>query len=291
MRPAAGLLLALIALAWPAGAAPPPQGAPQKSSPKGAPAKTATAKPTATKPAPSASPADLADQLGMLAFDANPLWGTPARETLSRWVGPMRLLVFGKPEDGTDAKAALAELARPTGLSLRTVAGAELARTPPNAFLVVDPDQGAAFNGPFREMLRQAFLDDEREIDAFITHVAARQPCWALPVWADPARRVLKAGVIGIDPTPGREAVRACMHRAVGGLLGLLGPGAFLTASAFAPAGAPRLSRDDERMLRALYGRALKPGMDRASAQSAAAAAFAAPARAKSKAKAPAKTP
>lgn len=229
-------------------------------------AAAAPAAPPAKKPvpvAPAAKPADIAEQLAMLAFDANPQWAIPARTVFSRWAGPLRLFVFGRAEDRADAGEALRLLARPSGLAMRLVSEQEVARLPPNVFLVADENLAAAFRGPLREMLRNAFLDDEAAVDGFISGVVERAPCWVLPVWTGGERLVLKAAVIGADAGRPRTETRACMLRALGGGIGLLGPGAYLPASAFAPQGAAKLSRDDERMLRVMYGKALQPGMAR----------------------------
>ena len=234
------------------------------------------------KPPPSphlvAKAQDVAEQLTMLAFDANPLWSIPAREALSRWVGPMRVFVFGRADDRADAQAALRLLARSTALRLRVIAESEVATAPPNAFVVADENLTGAFRGPLRDMLRHAFLDDEPAIDGFIRDVVDAVPCWALPVWTDPTRRVLKAALIGVDARRPRAETRACILRGLGAGLGLMGPGAFLPGSAFAPGAAARLSREDERMLRVLYGKALQPGMRREDAQAAALKALKTPA-------------
>lgn len=236
------------------------------------------------KPPPAASPpaasaTDIAEQLTMLAFDANPLWSIPPRTVLSRWAGPMRLFVFGRPEDRADAKAVARSLSRPTGLSIRVVTEREIIRARPNAFLVADENLAGAFSGPLRAMLANAFLDDEAAVEQFITEVIATTPCWTLPVWTDATRLVLKATVIGIDITQPRERTRGCIIRTLGAAIGLLGPGAYLPASAFAPNGPSILSRDDDRMLRTLYGRALRPGMTRDESQEAARTALTTPSR------------
>ncbi len=226
----------------------------------------AAAAPVAKKPAPAvpaAKPADIAEQLAMLNFDANPQWAVPPRLVFSRWAGPLRLFVFGRPEDRADAAEALRALARPSGLSMRVVAEQEVARLPPNVFLVADANLPAAFRGPLREMLRNAFLDDDAAVDGFIAAVVETAPCWVLPVWTGADRQVLKAAVIGADAGRKRAETKACVLRALGGGIGLLGPGAYLPASAFAPQGAAKLSRDDERMLRVMYGKAVQPGMAR----------------------------
>ena len=230
---------------------------------------------------PPASAGQLADQLAMLAFDANPEWATPERTVLSRWAGPLRLFVFGRPEDKADARTALFALERPTRLTIRLLNEHQVARTPPNAFIVADADLPGAFRGPLHAMLRQAFLDDESAVESFVATVVARTPCWVLPVWTDAGRAVLKAAVIGVDTRQPRAQIRACMLRGLGGALGLLGPGAFLPGSAFAPGGNGRLTRDDARMLRVLYGPALHPGMTRDEATAAATRAFAPPPRRK----------
>ncbi len=206
----------------------------------------------------------------MLAFDGNPMWAIPVRDALSRWVGPMRLFVFGRKEDRADAQAALRALARPTGLKLRLVLEQDVARDPPNAFIVADENLPAAFRGPLRGMLRNAFLGDEETVNEFIVTVIDRTLCWALPVWGDAGRTVLKAAVIGIDITQPTPEASACALHGLGAALGLMGPGAFLPASAFAPGTATRLSREDDRMLRVLYSRALHPGMRREEVLSAA---------------------
>lgn len=259
MRRLAALLLLLLAAAAPAREAPKP----------------AAPKPTAAKPA-AARPEDLAEQLAMLAFDANPLWSVPARVVLSRWSGPMRVLVLGRKEDEADARAALRAL-RPSGIAMRAVTPSEAGRQRPNVFVVAHEYLPQAFQGPLRGMLRNAFLEDEAAIDSFILGVVMATPCWTLPVWADGQRLVLKAAVVGVDASLPREQSRACILRGLGGALGLLGPGAWLPGSAFAPGTAARLTRDDDRMLRTLYGRALHPGMTREEAQAAALKALAAP--------------
>jgi hypothetical protein len=236
----------------------------------------------APKPAPAPPPArpeDIAEQLGMLQFDANPAWSTPARSVLSRWAGPMRVFVFGRPVDKGDTWAALHALARPTGIAMRVVSEKEVVRSPPNVFVVADENLAGAFRGPLREMLRNAFLDDDRAAATFVRDVIDTQPCWVLPVWTDAGRTVLKSAVIGVDARGVRAETRACVLRGLGGALGLLGPGAFLRASAFAPGTVSRLSREDERMLRVLYGRAMRPGMGRDEALAAAQAALAPPLR------------
>ncbi len=255
-----------------------------------APAKDKARPAQAAKPAPAAPatrPEDLAEQLVMLAFDANPLWSVPARSALSRWAGPLRLFVFGRKEDRDDAQSAMRAL-RPSGITMRVVAERDVVRQQPNAFLVVDEQLALAFQGPLRGMLRNAFLGDEAAVDGFIASVVMATPCWTLPIWTDESRLVLKAALIGVDAALPRAQSRACILRGLGGALGLLGPGAWLPASAFAPGTASRLTRDDERMLRALYGRALRPGMTREETQAAAVKAFAAP-PAKARKKAPAK--
>jgi hypothetical protein len=238
-------------------------------------------RPAAPKP-PAAKPEEIAEQLAMLAFDANPLWSIPARALLSRWSGPLRLLVIGRKEDTADARAAMRAL-RPSGISMRVVAEADMARQRPNAFLpnaflVVHEDLPQALQGPLRGMLRNAFLGDEAAVDSFILRVVMVTPCWTLPVWTDASRLVLKAALIGVDAALPREQSRACILRGLGAALGLLGPGAFLPGSAFAPGTATRLTRDDARMLRTLYGRALHPGMTRQEAEAAALKALSAPA-------------
>lgn len=232
--------------------------------------------PSVTASVPVASATDLAEQLTMLAFDANPLWSIPPRTVLSRWAGPMRMFVFGRPEDRADAQAAARSLASPTRLSIRVVAERDIVRAQPNAFLVADEDLAGAFRGPLRAMLANAFLDNEAAVDGFIADVIATTPCWTLPVWTDATRRVLKATVIGVDITQPRELSRACIIRGLGAAIGLLGPGAYLPASAFAPGGPAKLSRDDDRMLRTLFGPALRPGMTREKTQETARQAFAA---------------
>lgn len=272
MRRLAVLLLLLLAAAAPAKDKPRP------------PAKPSAAKPPAT--APVAKPEDVAEQLAMLVFDANPLWSVPARAVLSRWVGPMRLFVFGRKEDRDDAQAALRAL-RPSGIAMRVVVERDVARQQPNAFVVVDERLPQAFQGPLRGMLRNAFLGDEAAIDGFIVSVVMSTPCWTLPIWTDESRLVLKAALIGVDAALPREQSRACILRGLGGALGLLGPGAWLPGSAFAPGTASRLTRDDDRMLRTLYSRALRPGMTRDEMHAAALKALAAPVRAKKKAAKP----
>lgn len=226
----------------------------------------------------------------MLTFDANPQWAIPARLVFSRWAGPLRLFVFGRAEARADAGEAMRLLARPTGLSMRLVAEHEVAQSGPNVFLVADENLAAVFRGPLRDMLRNAFLDDEAAVDGFIAAVVETSPCWVLPVWTGAARQVLKAAVIGADARRPRAETRACILRALGGGLGLLGPGAFLPASAFAPQGAARLSRDDERMLRVMYGKELRPGMAREDMVAAAGKALSRP-QGKPPAKPPAKIP
>ena len=224
----------------------------------------------------------------MLSFDANPQWAVPERTVFSRWAGPLRLFVFGRAEDRADAGEALRVLGRASGVSMRQVSEQEVARTPPNAFLVADEKLAAAFRGPLRDMLRNAFLDDEAAVDGFIASVVETAPCWVLPVWTGADRLVLKAAVIGVDARRPRAETKACILRALGGGIGLLGPGAYLPASAFAPQGAARLSREDERMLRVMYGKALRPGMAREALVAEAAKALGAPAG-KAASKAPAK--
>ena len=213
---------------------------------------------------PAVKAGDIAEQLAMLAFDANPLWAIPARERLARWVGPVRLFLFGRAEDRADAQAALLALGRASGLRTQIMGAAEAAAVPPNAFVVADAHIAAAMRGPLRGMLVNAFSGDEATIEAFLATVVEVTPCWMLPVWADAERSVIRAAVIGVDATGPREATRACVLRGLGAALGPMGPGAFLRGSALAPGTAARLSREDERMLRVLYGRALHPGMGRA---------------------------
>lgn len=283
MRRAGRLLLLLLAAAAPAaapGSARPPhaQAAHHKHA---APHPAAAAASAAVGPAaPRARPEDLAEQLAMLAFDANPLWAIPRRAALSRWSGPLRLFVFGRPEDQADARAALRAL-RPSGIAMRVVTERDLVAAPPNTFLVADEHLVQALQGPLRGMLRNAFLGDEAAIDGFIASVVAATPCWTLPVWTDDSRLTLKAALVGVDAAMPREQSRACILRGLGAALGLLGPGAFLPDSAFAPGTATRLTRDDERMLRTLYGRALHPGMTRDEAHAAALKALSAPPRRK----------
>jgi hypothetical protein len=239
------------------------------------------AAPAPNKPPPHATPAQLAEQLAMLAFDANPAWATPPRAVLSRWAGPLRLFVFGRPEDKRAALAALAALARPTRIPASVVAEHDVARTAPNVFLVADGNLPGAFRGPLRPMLANAFLDDEAAAESFVVTVVDHMPCWVLPVWADERRLTLKAAVIGADTARPAAETRACILRGLGGAIGLLGPGAFLPGSAFAPGGSGRLSADDERMLRALYAPSLRPGMTRDQTLAAARKALAAPAHPK----------
>lgn len=235
-----------------------------------------TAKPTPRPPPrPIARPADIADQLAMLAFDANPLWALPARDVLARWAGPMNLFLFGRAEDRIDAQAALRALARPTGLKLQLLTENQAARIAPNAFIVADENLALALRGPLRGMLRNAFAGDEATVEEFLATVVERTPCWMLPVWADDNRSTIRAAIIGVDATRPRAETRACLLRGLGAALGPMGPGAFLPGSAFAPALptapgpatapglAAKLSREDERMLRTLYSRALHPGMPR----------------------------
>ena len=218
---------------------------------------------------------DLAEQLTMLAFDANPLWAAPAREGLSRWAGPMRLYVFGRAEERADAQAALAALARPTRLRLQVLDRVEAARAIPNAFVVADENLALVFRGPLRAMLDNAFLDDPAAVEQFQAGVIDHAPCWVLPIFADPAHTIVRAAIIGADTTAGRAATGACILHGLGGALGLMGPGAFLPDSAFAPSASRRLSRDDERMLTVLYGTSLRPGMSRDDVLAASARAFA----------------
>jgi len=229
------------------------------------------------KPAPRVAPADLAEQLAMLAFDANPAQDIPARDVLGRWAGPMRVLVFGRPSDNADAGAAARALGR-AGVKMQVLRPAGAAAMAPNTFLVVDENLPGAFRGPLRTMLAQAFLDDEAAVDAFIAGVVETTPCWTLPVWTDARRVELKAAVIGVSARQDRVAVQHCILSGFGAALGLLGPGGFLPGSLFTPPSrAVRLSRDDERMIRVLYGPALAPGMTREQTQAAAARALAGP--------------
>ena len=234
-------------------------------------------------PAPAVKASDIAEQLAMLAFDANPLWAIPARDGLARWAGPVRLFLFGRAEDQADAQAALRALGRVTGLKTQIMKAADAAVVPPNAFVVADEHLAAAMRGPLRGMLRNAFSGDEATVEEFLATVVDVTPCWMLPVWADAERSVIRAAVVGVDATRPREETRACVLRGLGAALGPMGPGAFLKGSAFAPGTAARLSREDERMLRALYGRGLRPGMGRAEVIAAAQKALGAPASRKAK--------
>jgi hypothetical protein len=228
--------------------------------------------------APLARPAELAAQLASLAFDANPAWGLPARDVLGRWSGPLRLFVFGRPSDSTDAAQAAHTLTRITRLPVEVVATTQVTQAPPNSFLVVDENIAGAFRGPLRQMLRNAFLDNEAAVDDYIATVIAVQPCWALPIWTDSSRLILKAAVMGIDAQQPPAAVRRCITTLLAASLGLLGPGATLPGSLLNPqSNAARLSRDDERILRLLYTPALRVGMARQEMQDAALAALGAP--------------
>jgi hypothetical protein len=242
---------------------------------------------------PAAGSAEIAEQLAMLTFDANPLWGQPARDGLARWAGPMHLFLFGRAEDRADTQAALRALARPTSLKLQLLTEPEAARVAPNAFVVADENLALAMRGPLRGMLRNVFAGDEAMVEAFLATVVDRISCWMLPVWADPSRTLIRAAVIGVDASRPREETRACLLHGIGAALGPMGPGAFLSRSAFAPGTAAKLSRDDERMLRTLYSRALRPGMRREEVAAAAKKSLAAPVKAKepTKLKEPAKQP
>jgi hypothetical protein len=245
-------------------------------------------KPPAAPARPAARPADIAEQLAMLAFDANPLWALPARDALARWSGPMHVFLFGRPDDRTDTAAALRALARPTGLKLHLLTEPEAARLAPNAFVIVDENLAPAMRGPLRGMLVRAFSGDEATVEEFLDTVVDRTPCWMLPVWADDDRRVIRAAIVGADARQPRAETRACLLRGLGGALGAMGPGAFLPHSAFAPGAAAKLSIEDERMLRTLYSRALHPGMRREDAVATAQKSLAVPAKSRTPAKKPA---
>ncbi|MCW3473573.1 DUF2927 domain-containing protein [Limobrevibacterium gyesilva] len=247
--------------------------------PAPAPAQPPSVPPAAAKPKPRpARPADLADQLAGLVFDANPATATPARDVLSRWAGPMRLFVFGRPADSQDAARAAASLSRATGLPMQLVAASQVAQLPPNTFLVADENLPGAFRGPLRQMLRNAFLDNEAAVDSYIDTVVAVQPCWTLPVWTDSTRLILKAAVIGIDARQPRPAIQRCMVQTLAAAIGLMGPGGALPGSVFTPqARAIRPSGDDTRLLRLLYGPTLRTGMTREQVHAAALAALQAP--------------
>jgi hypothetical protein len=232
----------------------------------------AAAQPPAPPPArpaphaaqPWAKPAELAAQLSALVYDANPAMNLPAREVLGRWSGPLRLLVFGRPQDIEAATRATRTLTRITHLPVEVVPPTNVAQTPPNSFLVADEHIADAFRGPLRGMLRNAFLDNEAAVDEYIATVVALQPCWTLPIWMDSSRLILKAAVIGVDASQPAPEVNRCITAMLAATLGLLGPDATLPGSVFNPQSrATSLSRDDERMLRLLYGPALRVGMTR----------------------------
>jgi len=235
-------------------------------------AKAQTRQAEVTKPADAqVKPAEIAEQLGMLLFDANPAWAVPARSELGRWSGPMRLFVIGTVADKQDARAKVPAIARATGLTIDVLGPGDPTPERPNAFMVVDDALSAAMRGQLRPMLTNVFLDDLSAVDRFLTDVVDQQPCWVLPVWTDATRLVLKAAVIGIDAKLPFAERDHCILRGLGGALGLLGPGAFLRGSAFVPGSGPaKLSAEDEKMLRVLYGKAITPGMTRAATEAAA---------------------
>ncbi len=221
--------------------------------------------------APSRPPTEaVAEQFAMLAFDANPEADLVAREALARWEGPVRLFVTGGTADREVAARTLALLARATGLPMEIVADGR-----PNLFLAVTTDPRDAFGGPLRGLLTLALGGDAAVVDGFIARVVAVAPCWALPVFADAGRTVLKAAVIGVDAGRPRAGVERCISQKLAAGLGLLGSGGFLPRSIFTPGSAAlRPSGDDLLMLRVLYGSGVQPGMGREAAVAAALAAL-----------------
>jgi len=261
------LALALLLLA---AAAPTDPAAPTKPRVKPPTKQAAAAKPPEAGAKP-AKPAEIAEQLGMLMFDANPAWAIPPRGELGRWAGPMYLFVIGAPAEKQEARAIVPQLARATGLAVDVTGPGDPASERPNAFMVVDDNLPAAMRGQLRPMLTNVFLDDPVAVERFLVDVVDQQSCWALPVWRDATRLVMQAAVIGVDRKLPLTERQHCMLRGAGAALGLLGPGAFLPASAFVPGAGPvKLSGDDERMLRVLFGKTLTPGMTREAAEAAA---------------------
>ena len=267
--------LALLLLA---AAAPVDSAAPTRPRTKPMTKQATTAKPPEAGAKP-AKPAEIAEQLGMLMFDANPAWAIQLRAELGRWAGPMRLFVIGAPAEKQEARTIVPQLARATGLAIDVTGPGDPTSERPNAFMVVDDNLPAAMRGPLRPMLTNVFLDDPIAVERFLADVVDQQTCWALPVWRDATRLVMQAAVIAVDAKLPLAERQHCMLRGAGAALGLLGPGAFLPASAFVPGAGPvKLSGDDERMLRVLFGKTLTPGMTREAAEAAARKALEAPA-------------
>jgi hypothetical protein len=260
-------VVVLAMLPWLTAAAPPIASSPPASSPD-------ALSPSVPSPAPPAirraSNSAIVDQFLMLAFDADPVVGTPARDVFARWTDDVRIYVSGDPPTQRAVDAAAATLAKLTRLPIARVAGGR-----PNIFLAVTATLEEDFRGPLRRPLSLAFADDEETTDRFIDAVVATQPCWAVPVWADAARTIIKATVVGIDSRQGAAGVDRCITQKLAASLGLLGPSGYLPRSVFTPqSGATKLSFEDAMMLRVLYDPALAPGMSRAQTAAAAAAAL-----------------
>jgi hypothetical protein len=211
----------------------------------------------------------IVDQFLMLAFDADPASGTPARTALARWLEGVRIVVAGDPADQAVVARAAAALAPLTGLPMEIVAGGQ-----PNMLVAVVADPGAAFAGPLRRFLELAFAGDEAGLAGFLRSIVAVEPCWVLPVWADPEQTVIKAAVIGVDARIGHPDVDRCVVREMAASMGLLGAGGYLPRSIFNPHAVATLpSFEDRVMLRLLYAPALSAGMTRERAAAAAHAA------------------
>jgi hypothetical protein len=227
----------------------------------------------ATAPAAPVAPA-MPDQLAALVFDPDPAGGLPPRDVLSRWAAPVRLLVFGRPEDRADAAVAAAALTRATRLPVNVMSPDQVAPATPNAFLVVGDNLAATFRAELRPMLMNAFLDNAGLADSYTASVIAVQSCWVLPVWADATRTILKAAIIGMEARLPRKQAQRCINQKLAASLGLLGPG-IDPKSLFTPRSpATRLSREDEQLLKAFYGPAFRVGMTRAQVLAASATAF-----------------
>jgi hypothetical protein len=254
-RAAGVALAALLCLS----AAAPPNPPPGTSSASGPPVAPAIHR---------VSNAAIIDQFLMLAYDADPASGTPARDGLARWLDEQRLFVSGGPSEQAAADSSAAILSRLTGLPMFRVQGGQ-----PNVFLAVTADPVGNFQGALRPLLLAALAGENDTVDRYIDAVVARQPCWVLPVWADRARHVIKAAVIGVHARQGHPGIERCILRELAAALGLLGPAGTLPRSVFTPeSGAIRLSLEDQAMLRMLYSPALSPGMARDQAAAAAAA-------------------
>jgi hypothetical protein len=258
--------VAVAAVSWLVAAAPLPAPALPAAPPSAAPAA-----PVIGPPAPAIRRANnpaIVDQFMMLAFDADPVTGTPARDVFARWTDDVRIYVSGDPPIQRAVDMAAATLAKLTRLPILRVAGGQ-----PNIFLAVTATPAEDFGGPLRRLLSLAFADDQTTVDRFIEAVVATQACWVVPVWADVPRTTIKAAVIGIDARQGYSGVDRCITQKLAASLGLLGPSGYLPRSVFTPqSGATKLSFEDAMMLRVLYDPVLTPGMSREQTAAAAAA-------------------